>query len=134
MLAIGATNAFDDTWAWDDDCGATIPFVPACVGYQMKASEAARIPALLAARRPPVKYEEARIEGIRMLVIFGDEVDTVIRFSRGGSADMPQISSYPEVAESAAYADQRFAKHRASGRSNSTGEGSDWPRNRPEAD
>jgi hypothetical protein len=94
----------------------------------MKASEAARIIALLAARKPPVAYEEVRIEGVRLLVIIGKEVDTVIRFSGGGSADMPQISSYPEVAEAAAYADERLAKQRASGRRNTTGEGSDWPR------
>src|SRR5208282_928892 len=48
--------------------------------------------------------------------------------SRGGSADMPQISSYPETAEAAAYADERLAKQRASGRRNTTGEGNDWPR------
>jgi hypothetical protein len=63
-----------------------------------------------------------------MIVIVGNEVDTVIRFSRGGSADMPQISSYPDKAEAAVYADQRLAKQRASGRRNTTGEGSDWPR------
>lgn len=94
----------------------------------MKASETARIPELLAARRPPVIYEEATIEGVRMIVIINKEVDTVIRFSRGGSADMPQLSSYPDVAESAVYADQRLAKQRASGRRNRTGEGNDWPR------
>ena len=94
----------------------------------MKASEAARIPELLAARRPPVIYEEATIQGVRMLVIIGREVDAVIRFSRGGSADMPQVSSYPEVAESAVYADQRLTRQRASGRRNTTGEGNDWPR------
>jgi hypothetical protein len=63
-----------------------------------------------------------------MLVIIGNEVDTVIRFSRGGSADMPQVCSYPDVAESAAYADQKLLKQRASGRRNTTGEGNDWPR------
>jgi hypothetical protein len=94
----------------------------------MKASEGARIPGLLAARKPSVAYEEVNIEGVRMLVIIGKEVDTVIRFSGGGSADMPQISSYPDVAEAAAYADERLAKQRASGRRNTTGEGSDWPR------
>lgn len=52
------------------------------------------IPGLLAGRRPPVVYEEANIEGVRMIVIVGNEVDTVVQFSRGGSADMPQISSY----------------------------------------
>jgi len=52
----------------------------------MKASEAARIRGLLADRRPPVIGEEATIEGVRMLVIIGKDVDTVIRFSRGGSA------------------------------------------------
>jgi hypothetical protein len=82
----------------------------------MKTSEAVRIQSLLAARRPPVTYEETAIEGVRMIVIVGNEVDTVIRFSRGGSADMPQISSYPDKAEAAAYADQRLAKQRASGR------------------
>ena len=94
----------------------------------MKASEAARIRGLLADRRPPVIYEEATIEGVRMLVIIGKDVDTVIRFSRGGSADMPQVSSYPDVAESAVYADQRLSRQRASGRRNTTGEGNDWPR------
>lgn len=94
----------------------------------MKASEAARIPELLADRQPPVIYEEATIEGVRMLVIIGKDVDTVIRFSRGGSADMPQVSSYPDVAESAVYADQRLSRQRASGRRNTTGEGNDWPR------
>jgi hypothetical protein len=95
----------------------------------MKATEAARIVGLLAARKPPVAYEEVTIEGVRMLVIIGKEADTVIRFSRGGSADMPQISSYPETAEAAAYADEKLAKQRASGRRNTTGEGNDWPRN-----
>jgi hypothetical protein len=94
----------------------------------MKASEAARIHGLLAARRPPVIYEEATIDGVRMLVITGKDVDTVIRFSRGGSADMPQVCSYPEVAESAVYADQKLARQRVSGRRNTTGEGNDWPR------
>ena len=94
----------------------------------MKASEAGRISALLAARRPPVTYEEATIEGVRMLVIIGKEVDTVIRFSRGGSADMPQVCTYPEVAESAVYADQKLSRQRASGRRNTTGEGNEWPR------
>jgi hypothetical protein len=63
-----------------------------------------------------------------MVVIIGKDVDTVIRFSRGGSADMPQVCSYPDVAESAVYADQRLSKQRASGRRNTTGEGNDWPR------
>jgi len=94
----------------------------------MKASEAARIVGLLAARKPPVAYEEVSIEGVRMLVIIGKDVDTVIRFSNGGSADMPQISSYPDVAEAAAYADERLSRQRASGRRNTTGEGGDWPR------
>lgn len=94
----------------------------------MKASEAVRIPELLAARRPPVTYEEATIEGVRMLVIIGNEVDTVIRFSRGGSADLPQVSTYPDVAESAVCADQKLLRQRASGRRNTTGEGNDWPR------
>lgn len=93
----------------------------------MKASEAVRIPELLAARRPPVTYEEATIEGVRMLVIIGNEVDTVIRFSRGGSADLPQVSTYPDVAESAVCADQKLLRQRASGRRNTTGEGNDWP-------
>jgi hypothetical protein len=95
----------------------------------MKRSEAARIPALLVARRPRPVVEEAVIEGTRMTVILGDEVDTVIRHTRGDGADMPQLSTYPEVAESAAYADERLAKQRASGRLNTTGEGTNWPRN-----
>jgi hypothetical protein len=92
----------------------------------MRANEAARIPELLSARRPPVIYEEATIQGVRLLVIIGKEVDTVIRFSRGGSADMPQVCSYPEVAESAVYADQRgqTACLRAQ---DTTSEGNDWP-------
>jgi hypothetical protein len=94
----------------------------------MKASEAVRIPKLLADRQPPVIHQEATIEGVRMLVIIGNDVDTVIRFSRGGSADMPQVCSYPDVAESAVYADQRLSRQRASGRRNTTGEGNDWPR------
>ena len=86
----------------------------------MKQSEAVRIPMLLAARLPRPVVEEAVIEGIRMTVIIGDEVDTVIRYTRGGGADMPQLSTYPEVAESAANADERVAKQRASGRMNTT--------------
>lgn len=95
----------------------------------MKQSEAVRIPELLAARQPRPVVEEANIEGTRMLVILGNEVDTVIRYNRNGAADMPQLASYPEVAESAAQADERLAKQRASGRTNTTGEGADWPRN-----
>jgi hypothetical protein len=95
----------------------------------MKPNEAMRIPALLAARRPRVAFEEATIQGVRMIVIIGDEVDMVIRFNRGGSADMPQLSSYDEKAEEAAYADQRLTRQRGSGRRNTTGEGYDWPRN-----
>lgn len=94
----------------------------------MNASEAARITALLAARKPPVVFEEVTIEGVRMIVIIGDSVDTVIRVSRGGSADLPQLSSYDEAAEAAAVADQKLARQRASGRKNTTGEGYDWPR------
>ena len=95
----------------------------------MKQSEAARIPSLLAARQPCPTVEEATIEGVRMLVILGKEVDTVIRYSRSGGADMPQLRSYPDVAEAAAHADERLARQRASGRTNMTGEGTDWPRN-----
>jgi hypothetical protein len=75
-----------------------------------------------------VKYEETTIEGVRMMVINGRGVDAVIRFSSGGSADLPQVSTYPEVAESAVYADQKLLRQRASGRRNTTGEGSNWPR------
>lgn len=95
----------------------------------MKQSEAVLIPPLLAARVPRPVVEEATIEGVRMLVIIGNEVDTVIRYSRGGSADMPQLSSYPDKAEAGAHADERLARQRASGRRNTTGEGVDWPRN-----
>jgi hypothetical protein len=95
----------------------------------VKQSEAVHIPALLAARRPRPAVEEVIIEGIRMLVVLGDQVDSVIRYTRGGGADMPQLSSYPEVAESAAHVDERLAKQRASGRANTTGEGFNWPRN-----
>jgi hypothetical protein len=95
----------------------------------VKQSEAVRIPALLAVCQPRPVVEEANIEGTRMLVILGNEVDTVIRYNRNGAADMPQLASYPEVAESAAHADERLAKQRASGRMNTTGEGADWPRN-----
>jgi hypothetical protein len=49
----------------------------------MKQSEAVLIPALLAARVPRPVVEEANIEGVRMLVIIGNEVDTVIRYNRG---------------------------------------------------
>lgn len=38
------------------------------------------------------------------------DVDTVIRYSRSGGADKPQLSSRPEVAESAEHADERLAK------------------------
>jgi hypothetical protein len=38
------------------------------------------------------------------------DVGTVIRYSRSGGADMPQLSSRPEVAESAEHADERLAK------------------------
>jgi hypothetical protein len=51
-------------------------------GYKMKQSEAVRIPTLLVVRRPRPVAEEAVIEGIRMTVILGDEVDTVIRHTR----------------------------------------------------
>ena len=95
----------------------------------MKQSEAVLIPPLLAARVPRPVVEEATIEGVRMLVIIGNEVDTVIRYSRSGSVDMPQLSSYSEKAEAAAHADERLAKQRVSGRRNTTGEGVDWPRN-----
>jgi hypothetical protein len=93
----------------------------------MKQSEAVRIPALLAARQPAPVVEEAVVEGIRMLVIMGNEVDTVIQYTRGGGAKMPQLSSYDEVAEEAARADVLLAKQRASGRRNTTGEGVHWP-------
>jgi hypothetical protein len=98
-------------------------------GEKLKQDEAVRIPTLLAARHPRPVVEEATIEGIHMLVILGNEVDTVIRYNRSGGADMPQLSSYPEVAESAAHADERLAKQRDSGRANTTGEGFHWPRN-----
>lgn len=91
----------------------------------MNSNEAVRIPALLAARRPRPVVEEALIEGIRMLVILGDEVDTVIQYTRNGGAQMPQLSSYDEIAERAAHADELLAKQRASGRKNTTGEGVD---------
>jgi hypothetical protein len=73
----------------------------------MKQSEAVRIPALLAARQPRPTVQESTIEGIRMLVILGNEVDTVIRYNRNGGADMPQLSTYPDLAEAAAHADER---------------------------
>jgi len=96
---------------------------------EVKQTEAVRILSLLAARQPRPMVEEATIEGIHMLVILGDKVDTVIRYNRRGGADMPQLCTYPEVAEAAAHADERLAKQRASGRKNTTGEGVDWPRN-----
>jgi hypothetical protein len=95
----------------------------------MKRSEAARIRSLISAREPRPNVEEVVIERISMLVIIGNEVDTVVRYNRSGAADMPQLASYPEIAESAAYADERLARQRASGRANTTGEGKDWPRN-----
>jgi hypothetical protein len=94
----------------------------------VKQSEAMRIPALLAARMPTPVVEEAVIDGIRLLVIVGNEVDTVIQYTRGGGAKMPQLSSYNEVAEDAARAELLLAKQRSSGRSNTTGEGVHWPR------
>ena len=42
---------------------------------------------------------------------------------------MPQLCTYPDVAEAAAHADERLAKERAYGRKNTTGEGVEWPRN-----
>ncbi|HTC47084.1 MAG TPA: hypothetical protein VK722_07160 [Candidatus Aquilonibacter sp.] len=81
----------------------------------MKQSEAIRIPALLAARRPAPIVEEAVIDGVRMLVIMGSEVDTVIQYIRGGGVKMPQLSSYDEIAEDAARADVLLAKQPASG-------------------
>jgi len=93
----------------------------------MKQSEAVRIPALLAARRPLPVVEEAVIEGIRMLVILGDKFDAVIQYTRGGGAKMPQLASYDEIAEDAARADSLLVKQRASGRRNTTGEGVHWP-------
>jgi hypothetical protein len=95
----------------------------------MKKSEADRIPALLSARQPRPVWEEVTIENTRLLVILGDEVDTVIKYIRGGGVKMPQITTYKDVAESAAYADVLLAKERASGRAFTTGEGHDWPRN-----
>lgn len=94
----------------------------------MKQSEAIRIPALLAARQPRPVVEEATIQGISMLVILGEEVDTVIQYLRGGGVNMPQLSSYKEIAEEAARADKLLARQRASGRRNTTGEGVHWPR------
>ena len=43
----------------------------------MKQTEAVRILSLLAARQPRPMVEEATIEGIHMLVILGDKVETV---------------------------------------------------------
>ena len=71
---------------------------------KVNQSEARRIPALLAARQPRPTVEEATIEGIHMLVILGNEVDTVVRYNRKGGADMPQLCTYPDVAEAAAHA------------------------------
>jgi hypothetical protein len=95
----------------------------------MKKSEAERIPALLAARKPRPVWEEVTIEDTRMLVILGNEVDTVIKYIRGGGVKTPQITTYDEVAESAAHADELLAMERASGHTYTTGEGHDWPRN-----
>lgn len=95
----------------------------------MKQSEAVRIPELISARNPRPVVEEITLQGVRMLVILGDDVDTVIQYQPDGGAKMPQISTYEEVAESAARADELLAKQRASGRTNTTGEGAHWPRN-----
>lgn len=95
----------------------------------MNEKEAKRIPALLAARQPRAVWEEVIIEGTRMIVIIGDQVDTVIKYIRGGGVKMPQITTYKEVAESAARANLLLAKERASCCSYTTGEGHDWPRN-----
>ena len=56
------------------------------------------------ASRPAPAVEEAIIEGIRMLVILGDEVDTVIQYARG-VMNTPQSSFHEQVAEEAARAD-----------------------------
>ncbi len=61
----------------------------------MKQSEAIRIPALFAARQPRPIVEEASIEGTRMLVILGNEVDTVVPYNRNGGMDLPQLCTYP---------------------------------------
>ena len=95
----------------------------------MNKAEADRIPALLAARQPRPDWEEATIENTRMIVIRGNEVDTVIKYIRGGGVKTPQITRYEDKAESAAYADVLLAKERASGKAYTTGEGHDWPRN-----
>jgi hypothetical protein len=42
----------------------------------MKASESSSHSRTLSTSRPPVIYEEAIIEGVRMLVIIGKDVDT----------------------------------------------------------
>jgi hypothetical protein len=95
----------------------------------MKQSEAIRIPALLAERQPCPVVEDVTIDGTHMLVIIGDEVDTVIKYIRGGGVKMPQLATYDEVAEDAARADVLLAEQRASGKVYTTGEGQDWPRN-----
>ena len=95
----------------------------------MNEKEAKRIQALLAGRQPRPVWEEVTIEGTRMIVIIGNEVDTVIKYIRGGGVKMPQITTYKDVAEDAARADLLLAEERASGRSYTTGEGHDWPRN-----
>ena len=95
----------------------------------MKRNEAVRIPALLAARQPCPVVEDVTIEGTHMLVILGNEVDTVIKYIRGGGVKMPQLTTYDDVAEDAARADVLLAEQRASGKVYTTGEGHDWPYN-----
>jgi len=48
---------------------------------------------------------------------------------RGGGVTMPQLSTYEDLAEDAARADELLAKRRASGFQSTTGEGVDWPYN-----
>ena len=45
-----------------------------------------------------------------MLVILGDQVDTVIQYIRGGGVKLPQLASYKETAKAAAHADELLAK------------------------
>src|ERR1700678_858908 len=126
IYCVNSTRSLQTPWSRgnsDLSCLFLFGLEKGSEGKNMKQSEAVRIPALLRARQPRPVVEEANIEGTRMLVILGNEVDTVIRYNRNGAADMPQLASYQEVAESAAHADERLAKQRASGRVNTTGEG-----------
>src|SRR5260370_8307122 len=95
----------------------------------MKRNGAVSITVMMAARQPWPVVEDVTIEGTHMLVILGNEVDTVIKYIRGGGVKMPQLTTYDDVAEDAAGADVLLAEQRASGKGDTTGEGHACPYN-----